>query len=387
MSWHTVKLKDIGDIVGGGTPSTKDPSNFGQDYGWVTPKDLSTHAGRYISFGNRGLSQKGYSSSSAKLMPAGTVLISSRAPIGLTAIASRPLTTNQGCRSFVPGPNVDSLFMYYLLASMKGELEQHANGSTFREISGSSMENIEVDIASLDEQRAIAKMLGSFDDKIESNRRIQILIEQLVRAYVSEILNAAVPENGKLQDYCSLVKDTVKIADLREKENYVGLEHMPRGSLVLESWGNSDGLSSNKTRFQKGDILFGKLRPYFKKVVVAPIHGVCSTDIIVLRAKRISDIGLVAAIAASDSLIDYVSSASTGTRMPRTSWNDIAKWQVPILNDEQRYKLSSKTIPLINKMSQLTFENHKLVLLRDTLLPELLAGRLGVSRLPKGILL
>jgi type I restriction enzyme S subunit len=283
---------------------------------------------------------------------------------------------------------IDRGYFYQLLQYLRPtfvSIARNKQTTGLGHVTKRDLQRLVVALPSYKEQQAIAKVLGSLDDKIESNRRIQLLSEQLVRAYVSEILNAAAPENGKLQDYCSLVKDTVKIADLREEDNYVGLEHMPRASLGLESWGNSDGLSSNKTRFQKGDILFGKLRPYFKKVVVAPIDGICSTDIIVIRAKRIGDIGLVAATAASDSLIEYVSSASTGTRMPRTSWNDIAKWQVPILNDEQRYQLSSKTSPLINKITQLTFENHKLILLRDTLLPELLSGRLHATSLPEEV--
>src|SRR5262249_24601971 len=131
MSWRTVALKDIGQIVGGGTPSTKDPENFGDAYPWITPKDMSRQAARFMFSGERGISEKGLRSSSARVLPAGAILISSRAPIGLTAIAAVPVTTNQGCRSFIPGSEADSLFMYYQLSSMTDEFDRHANGSTF----------------------------------------------------------------------------------------------------------------------------------------------------------------------------------------------------------------------------------------------------------------
>ncbi|MFT8788676.1 MAG: restriction endonuclease subunit S [Bifidobacterium psychraerophilum] len=276
----------------------------------------------------------------------------------------------------------DTRFLYW---ATRGPGVWPLRGSAQPFISQGDARAVRVQLPLIAEQRAIAVMLGTVDDKIESNRRIQILCEKLIRSYAFEFLNASAQKNGELQDYCSLVKDQVKTADLDEDDNYVGLEHMPRGSLILESWGTARGLGSNKTRFQKGDILFGKLRPYFKKVVVAPIDGICSTDILVFRAKQSRDVGLVAAIAASDPLIDYVSSASTGTRMPRTSWHDIAKWNVPILNDGERSRLSEKTTPLVKEMMQLTFENQKLIRLRDVLLPELLSGRISVNRLRESV--
>ena len=134
--WRLLRLDQVAKVVGGGTPSTKVASNFGSDVPWVTPKDLSTHEGRYIASGERGLSQQGLDASSAKLMPRGTVLVSSRAPIGLTAIADAPLATNQGCRSLVLDASlVDSEFLYYLMTASTDVLHQHANGTTFQAVS------------------------------------------------------------------------------------------------------------------------------------------------------------------------------------------------------------------------------------------------------------
>ncbi|WP_136088690.1 restriction endonuclease subunit S [Auritidibacter ignavus] len=179
MRWRRVALKDVGEIIGGGTPPTKEPANFGDEYSWITPKDLSRQKSRFVEQGERSLSKVGLANSSAKLLPAGTVIISSRAPIGLTSIARVPLATNQGCRNFIPSDEVDSLFMYYKLGSMTEEFERRANGSTFKEISGSTLGAIEIDLPSVLEQRAIATTLGALDDKIESNRQVCNHILQL----------------------------------------------------------------------------------------------------------------------------------------------------------------------------------------------------------------
>lgn len=190
MTWRTVALKDIGRIAGGGTPSTSDPDNFGDAHPWITPKDMSRQRARFMSAGERGISERGLANSAARIIPAGSVLISSRAPIGLTSIAAVPVTTNQGCRSFIPGDEADSLFMYYLLGAMTDEFERRANGSTFKEISGTSLGSIEVQLPPLAEQRGIAATLGALDDRIDSNQRAIATVLSLAHALYEEALGA-----------------------------------------------------------------------------------------------------------------------------------------------------------------------------------------------------
>ena len=150
--------------------------------------------------------------------------------------------------------------------------------------------------------------------------------------------------------------------------------------MCLDDWSVADGLGSNKSRFCEGDILFGKLRPYFKKVGVAPVAGVCSTDVLVLRPRRNADRALVAVVASSDALIDSVSAAATGTKMPRASWRDLAAWPVPILTATEHRRLGESTSPLLEQLTHLTVESRKLAALRDALLPELLSGRIRVPK-------
>ena len=179
---RTVALGDIAAVVGGGTPSTKDPANFDGDIPWLTPRDLSGAHDRYIGRGARSLSKKGLDSSSAKLLPAGSVLLSTRAPIGYVALAGNPIATNQGFRSLVPGDDALAEYLYYWLKLNTEELERHASGTTFRELSGSSLKAIRMRLPPLDEQRAIARVLGTLDDKIELNRRMSATLEAMARA-------------------------------------------------------------------------------------------------------------------------------------------------------------------------------------------------------------
>ena len=171
--WKEYKLGDIGPVVGGATPSTKEVSNYDGNIPWITPKDLANHNSRYISRGERMISQKGYDSCSCRMLPTNSILFSSRAPIGYVAIANGELCTNQGFKSIIPNDNVvDSLFLYYLLVYYKPVIENMGSGTTFKEVSGSVMRDLVVSMPEIEEQKKIAAILSSLDDKIELNRRI-----------------------------------------------------------------------------------------------------------------------------------------------------------------------------------------------------------------------
>ena len=143
--WAEGTLSDIGSIVAGGTPS-KSKTEYYTDHGiaWITPKDLSNDKSKYISHGEIDISELGFSKSSATKMPKGTVLFSSRAPIGYIAIAQNEVTTNQGFKSVVPNENIGTAFVYFLLKQLLPTIENMASVSTFKEISGSGMKSVPV---------------------------------------------------------------------------------------------------------------------------------------------------------------------------------------------------------------------------------------------------
>ena len=172
--WKECTLSDIGTIVGGATPSTKDVNNYENgNISWITPKDLSGYDKRYIGYGERNITEKGLKSCSTQLMPPNTVLFTSRAPIGYVAIAEKELCTNQGFKSIIPNDNTDFLFLYYLLKYNKNNIENMGSGTTFKEVSANTMKNIVVKVpTNIEEQKKIASILGSLDDKIEENNKI-----------------------------------------------------------------------------------------------------------------------------------------------------------------------------------------------------------------------
>ena len=181
--WKEYRLGEIGTVVGGATPSTKDASNYDGDISWITPKDLSVLTQRYIYRGERMITLKGYNSCSCKLLPKGSVLFSSRAPIGYVAIASKELCTNQGFKSILPFQNiVDSMFLYYLLVNNRKRIEGLGSGTTFKEVSLKVMQNVKVKIPSMNTQHKIASVLSSIDDKIELNRKINSNLEEQAKA-------------------------------------------------------------------------------------------------------------------------------------------------------------------------------------------------------------
>lgn len=172
--WIERKISDIGTVVGGATPLTKNPENYENGkIAWITPKDLSTLTGRYIERGERNITGVGLRSCSTQLLPKNTVLFSSRAPIGYVAIAANEVCTNQGFKSVVPNEKTDPLFLFYLLKYNKDKIEGMGSGTTFKEVSGTTMKNIVVNVPTdKGVQEKIAAILGSIDDKIEENEQI-----------------------------------------------------------------------------------------------------------------------------------------------------------------------------------------------------------------------
>ena len=136
-------VSDLGAVIGGSTPSKSKPEYYTEDgIAWITPKDLSINKAKFISHGENDITELGLKNSSASIMPEGTVLFSSRAPIGYIAIASGEVTTNQGFKSVVPKPEIGTAYVYYFLKHNLPVIEGMASGSTFKEVSGSTMKNV-----------------------------------------------------------------------------------------------------------------------------------------------------------------------------------------------------------------------------------------------------
>ena len=149
--------------------------------------------------------------------------------------------------------------------------------------------------------------------------------------------------------------------------------------MFLDEWGTSEGLGSGKSVFKEGNVLFGRLRPYFKKAGVAPIDGICSTDVLVLKPAFNESAAMLLALAASEGFIGYASAAATGTKMPRVSWDYLSDWKTVLPSEAATSRFDNDMLPLVAKAIASVHERVALAKLRDALLPELLSGRLRVK--------
>jgi type I restriction enzyme, S subunit len=196
LHWKTAKLGEIGTIASGGTPSTKEKENFYGNIAWITPADLTNYSNKYISKGKRNISVKGLKNSSARLLPKGTVLFSSRAPIGYVVIAANEITTNQGFKNLIPKDYVFNEYIYFYLKSAKRIAEGLASGTTFKEISAQKFAQIPIPLPPLPEQHLIVakieELFSELDNAVENLKKAK---EQL-KVYRQALLKWAF--EGKL---------------------------------------------------------------------------------------------------------------------------------------------------------------------------------------------
>ena len=319
----------------------------------------------------------------------------------------------------------DPYFVFYFFRSAQGqhEIMSRANPTGVPCISKplTSLRQFGIQIPSdIEEQRAIAHILGTLDDKLELNRRMNETLESMARALFkswfvdfdpvrakmegrwrrgeslpglpaqlfdlfpdrlapSEL--GEIPmgwEEGMFGDVAKQQRRSIRPHEINLGTPYIALEHMPKRCITLSEWATADNVGSNKYGFKKGEILFGKLRPYFHKVGVAPIDGVCSTDIVVVSPISQEWFGYVLGHISSDTFVKYTNASSTGTKMPRTNWNDMARYEIPLPDPELAKAFTEWIRPSIDHIVSTIHESHTLSEIRDTLLPKLISGELRV---------
>ena len=178
--WKEIKIKDCAEVVGGGTPSTKNKEFWDGNIPWISPKDLSKNSSKYITKGERFITEKGLKNSSARILPLNSLVFSSRAPIGHLAINKKPIATNQGFKSLILKKGYDTEYFYYLFKNKLDYIKSYSSGSTFQEISGSVLKNLQFKIPSYEEQKNISSILLKIDKKIEHNLRINFFLKNIL---------------------------------------------------------------------------------------------------------------------------------------------------------------------------------------------------------------
>jgi type I restriction enzyme, S subunit len=286
-------------------------------------------------------------------------------------------------RPVVDGP-LDSRFLYYWFTSAEflrqtDALKAQTDMADF--LSLQDIHSLTMQMPPVDEQRASAEVLGALDDKIAANQRAIQLADELIRVQYRALSGDPV----LLGSIATNVRDQVDPKAVVFETPYVGLEHVPRRSIWLSDFDFATKVTSAKAAFLAGDVLFGKLRPYFHKVVSAPFDGIASTDILVLRAKRPELSGLVLAAASSDGAIAATTASSGGTRMPRTCWADLAAVEIPMPGDDEVLRFSGEVSKLADWAGAVVKESRELAATRDELLPLLMSGTVRVKDAEKSV--
>lgn len=195
MSWPLVKLGDCCTVVGGATPKREKPEYWDSpDIPWVTPKDVSNLSHPVLDDAPEYISELGYKSCSAQMLPAGAILLTSRAPIGNVAIAGRAMCTNQGFKSLVPGEQVFGPFLYHCVKHFSAKLESLGNGATFKEVSKKIVEDFEIPLPPLKEQKRIAAILDKADAIHRKRQQAIKLADDLLRSVFLEMFGDPVSQ-------------------------------------------------------------------------------------------------------------------------------------------------------------------------------------------------
>ena len=190
-TWLWVHISELGEVISGGTPSTKEPAFWGEDVVWFAPSDLTGYKSKYIAKGAKSLSMKGLKNSSARIMPAGTVMFSSRAPIGYVAISRVEAATNQGFKSVVPSDAVFNEYLYFYLKASKQLAEDRATGTTFKEISGSAFSVLPVPLPPLPEQHRIVAKIEELFSELDASEESLTRARAQLGLYRQSLLKAA----------------------------------------------------------------------------------------------------------------------------------------------------------------------------------------------------
>jgi type I restriction enzyme S subunit len=324
---------------------------------------------------------------------------------------------NQHVAIIRPNPDVfDSRFLKYFLTSpaqQESMLSSASVGGTRNALTKGMIEDFLVAHPSIHEQRNIANLLAGFDSCIAElqveNTTLESLAQTLFRSWfvdfdpvhakvagdapeaLSEKLAALFPSEfepselglipkgwsvGRIGDIGHNPRAQGKPTEIPPTTPYVGLEHMPRRSLSITEWGRAATVESGKFWFQPSDILFGKLRPYFHKVGIATVTGVCSTDILVIRPKDPNWYAFLVMHLFSNAFIEHATQLSDGARMPRTNWSDTAAYKFALPPEDLAKRLNKLVQPMFSLMAANIDTMHSLASLRDHLLPRLISGKL-----------
>jgi type I restriction enzyme S subunit len=395
MKWEEKRLDEFGLVARGRSRHRpRDAAHlYDGPYPFVQTGDVK-HADLYLTSYSQTYSEAGLEQS--KLWPKGTLCITIAANIAETAILGLDACFPDSIIGFIPDESkCDVRFIKYKFDTIKQRYQQVSQGAAQDNLSLEKLLGFKLTVPPVDAQRRIGDVLTVYDDLMENNRRRMELLEAAARQLYREwfvrlrfpgyehtrIING-VPEGWErkiLGDICSDIRETVLPEDLEPDTPYIGLEHMPRRSISLTEWSGAEAATSTKHRFKTGDILFGKIRPYFHKVGIAFTDGVASSDAIVIRPNSGDLCSFVLMTVSSDEFIaEATQTMREGSKMPRADWKLMTQYRLLLPPCGLLDSFSVTVSTITDQLRTLCFQNRRLQAARDLLLPRLMSGEVAV---------
>lgn len=330
------------------------------------------------------------------------IVLTREAPLGEVGLLRSDESVFLGQRTMLYRANpkkLDQRFLYYSMLGpfVQGQIRSQGSGATVEHLRVPDAELFLVAYPPLEEQRRIAALLSAYDDLIANNQRRIVLLESMAEeiyrewfvrmrfpGYDVSSFDKGLPAGWSSVPLGQLIgeaKRPVKKGDLAGHARYVGLEHISRMSVALTMHSSPESVESDKLAFKNGDILFSKIRPYLHKVALAHFDGICSTDTLVLKAKRDDYRQFALFTVFSETFIEIANTASKGTKMPRADWHFLKQLRVSVPSDALLQQFGEVTKPMLDEIATLIQVNESLMTQRDALLPRLISGKLRVDAL------
>ena len=298
MTWQTKKLGEICDVVNGGTPKTNVLKYWNGDILWITPKDMGKMDSFFLTDTWRKISEAGLKNSSAKIIPSNSVILSTRAPIGHLAINKNAVTTNQGCKGLIPNNNLNVYFLFYFLKLSVDFLNNLGSGTTFKELSGTKLKEVEIPLPPFSEQQRIVKILDEVFKKNEKAKENTEKNLQNVRELFESYLQNVFANPGNRWEEKRLEEILLKTETINPTQNpgkefiYIDVSGVNNKSFTIENTMLLKGInapSRARKLIKNGDVIFATIRPTLRRIAIIPKEcdgQICSTGYFVFRGKE-----------------------------------------------------------------------------------------------------
>ncbi len=400
--WDITKLGYRARMI---VPMRDKPTEFNGNIPWIRIEDVD---GKYIedSKSEQRVSEELVKKMNLKVYPIGTVLCTCSCNMGTTVIVKKPLISNQTFIGIVPMKDLDSTFLYYAMNANSKRLQHLAEGAIQQYLSRHDFEHLKLAFPDKKEQTAIANFLdqktAEIDGLITDKEKLIELLQEKRQAIITEAVTKGLNSSVRMKDsgiewigeipehwdirrikYLSNIRN-VKASDGDNDKTYVGLESIESktGKLLTNNNDEQQAVGETANIFRKGDVLFGKLRPYLAKCIVADFNGRCTSELLVLRTASNMLPEYLYLFMLSPIFIDVVNSSTYGAKMPRASWDFIGNLKVPLPNIKEQEEIVEYLIKLTNNMddliSDISTQIQKLKEYRQSLICEAVTGKVDV---------